>query len=347
MAQRKGIGAVGWVLAGLALAACLVMIAVGLAGILRGERATPLRAEARSSVPTPAPSRAAPTPAPDLGSELVVVDPRTDVERPVAPLRGNQWNGERSPNGQRIVFVEHPRSGIRSQIMVLEPDGTVRQLTRLPRGAFSPAWSPDGRWIAFVAAGDIFVMRADGSDIRRLGGTPGDDDSPDWSPDGAHIAFRSGPLAKPQTPPNIWMLSFQDGRLTRLTSGGDGDSYPTWSPRGDRILFLRYERSPDGNLERADSDFFLVRSNGTELERLLIDEGPLGGPTDWGMASPDSHFQDAPTWSPDGRRVAYSGGHCDCITIVDVARGEIVRSIIGQFTDVSWDSAGILASLGE
>jgi len=84
--------------------------------------------------------------------------------------------------------------------------------------------------------------------------------------------------------------------------------------------------------------------------RLVAGEGPL--PPDaatsgeWGMLSADNHFQGPPTWSPDGRRVAYSGGHCGCITIVDVASGEIVRSISGEFDNLSWDHDGMLAERG-
>ena len=101
-------------------------------------------------------------------------------------------------------------------------------------------------------------------------------------------------------------------------------------------------------MEISDSDFFLMRPDGTGLVRLVADEGPLPpyawSSGDWGMNSADNHFQGPPTWSPDGRSVAYSGGHCGCITIVDVASGEIVNSINGEFDNVSWDHDGILAN---
>ena len=152
-------------------------------------------------------------------------------------------------------------------------------------------------------------------------------------------------------PSSLWMTAMPDGALSRLTSGGDGDAYPTWSPDGARILFLRFERFKQ-QLEITDSDFFVMRSDGTGQERLLVDEGPLlpdpfSSYEGWGVNSVDNHWQDAPAWSPDGRHVAYSGGHCGCITIVDVVRGEIARSIPGEFTDVSWDREGLLASHAE
>ena len=55
----------------------------------------------------------------------------------------------------------------------------------------APAWSPDGRKIAFGGDGEIYVMNADGRGLRRLTRNPASDGSPAWSPDGRRIAFGS------------------------------------------------------------------------------------------------------------------------------------------------------------
>jgi TolB protein len=226
-------------------------------------------------------------------------------------------------------------------------------LTDLTKGAYDPTWSPDGGEIAFASAGahgrDVFVMRADGERMRMLAGTRGDDHSPDWSPDGTRIVFQSGEwTGEPVS--HIWIADVASGDLTQLTTVGDGDGSPAWSPEGMHIVFLRYEGF-GGQLEIADTDLYLMRADGTDQEPLLADEGPLDRPIDkstnvgWGMRSPDNHFQGAPTWSPDGLHIAYTGGHCHCITIVNVAAREIERSIaLDGFDDLSWDREGIMGT---
>jgi Tol biopolymer transport system component len=58
--------------------------------------------------------------------------------------------------------------------------------------ASSPAWSPDGRWIAFVSFGDLFLVPPDGSGIRRVTHRPADEFGPVvWSPDSTTLAIVS------------------------------------------------------------------------------------------------------------------------------------------------------------
>jgi Tol biopolymer transport system component len=89
-----------------------------------------------------------------------------------------------SPDGTRIAFVTGP--GSRSDIAVMNADGSgLTTITRNGR-SFEPAWSPDGTKIAFTSLvsnrGDLFVVRADGTGLRRLTRSRFDDGAPDWQP---------------------------------------------------------------------------------------------------------------------------------------------------------------------
>jgi Tol biopolymer transport system component len=345
----------GSALLGVALSAVIVIVVIaavraGVTSSGRGEQVRPV--EPASPVGDSAPEPATGSTATDL----VLVDPVTGDTSPVVDLEGHQLDGERSPDGTKVAY-QGGRLADGPQIHVLDADGTDRQLTDLRGGAGAPTWSPDGRRIAFVSPlkggdADIYVMRADGSGLRRLVGTGRDDLAPDWSPDGTRLAFQSGEwTAEPGS--TIWVASLEDGNRRRTTFRGDGDGYPRWSPDGRWIAFLRYDDGPSGNLEIDDSDFWLMRSDGSRQRRLVAEEGPLphltfrqmrDRPGTWGMTSADDHFQDAPTWSPDGTAIAFTGGHCGCITLVEVATGKLLDDIGGDFHDASWDREGILVS---
>jgi TolB protein len=104
-----------------------------------------------------------------------------------------------SPKGDRIAFVSD-RDGD-YEIYSIRPDGTdLRRLTRTPGLDAHLAWSPDGQWIAFASGrmgfldelllhpdnvqgnAEIFVMRADGSNIRKLTENQWEDSTPTWKP---------------------------------------------------------------------------------------------------------------------------------------------------------------------
>jgi Tol biopolymer transport system component len=97
-----------------------------------------------------------------------------------------------SPDSKWIAFSTF------NAIYLVSSDGAdLRQLTDQFSDSF-PVWSPDGAYIAFQSTRDdpndhfdIYVMRADGTEIRRLTDNPAHDRQPSWSPDGEHIIFES------------------------------------------------------------------------------------------------------------------------------------------------------------
>jgi TolB protein len=178
----------------------------------------------------------------------------------------------------------------------MDADGRgVRQLTRntatpdTPAGDFSPAWSPDGRHIAFVSDRDgseaeIYRMRADGTRQTRLTQTDPtvSDYSPAWSPDGRHILFGSTRAGFFNA--EVYRMRADGTQVRRLTETPDGvdDDGAEYAPDGRTIVF-------SSNRE-GDRDLYTMRTDGRDVRRLT------------GVPAFDEWF---PAWTPDGRHVVY------------------------------------------
>jgi Tol biopolymer transport system component len=152
---------------------------------------------------------------------------------------------------------------------------------RVTRGD-QPAWSPDGRRIAFVRRGAVLVADADGSAVRRL--TRDLSASwPSWSPDGSRVVFTGGR--------DLYTVAVTTEKLTRLTRSQRpwiANFTPAYSPDGRTIAFSR-------STDAFNNDLFLMRADGTKLRRLTTTRGTesrLG----------EEH---GPAWSPDGRTIVF------------------------------------------
>jgi Tol biopolymer transport system component len=183
-----------------------------------------------------------------------------------------------------------------------------------------PAWSPDGRLIAFVSRRDgrshIYVIRADGTGLRRLTDSAPDDSSPTWSPDGRRIAFsRVGEL---------FVVPLRGGPARRIGAGVGGEALdPAWSPDGRLIA---YDYRPPGYSIR---EIWVVRPDGKGRRQVTrIRE-----------------VSTRPAWSPDGRRIAFQsdvqGGHVEIYSIGLDGKGlrRETRSGIDTF-DPDWSPDG-------
>jgi Tol biopolymer transport system component len=168
---------------------------------------------------------------------------------------------------------------------------SIQQLTNDAASDVRPAWSPDGKRVAFQSNRaklyQVYVMDADGANERRLSAGDADDRHPAWRPDGAMIAVDSGSEAIRE----VWTIDVASGARTQVTRLGAIASFPSWSPDGALISFYAYR---NGVL-----DLWSVGADGSNPRQLTN-----------GLASEQNNqctfACHAAPWSPDGSRLAYS-----------------------------------------
>lgn len=191
--------------------------------------------------------------------------------------------------GGRIAFVSE--RGGRPQIYLMNADGSNQTaLTDLADGACQPAWSPDGKQLVFISPcarktdtylrAALYRMNADGSDVQQLITLAGGVFDPDWSLSG--LTFTVLQNNRPQ----VYVAAADGSNPVRLSSPVAIDRQPSWSPDGERILFLNTTRAGRPTLYWMNKD------------------GTFGGNPNPRQVTRDLDA-DAPAWSPDGRLAAF------------------------------------------
>jgi TolB protein len=143
-------------------------------------------------------------------------------------------------NGE-IAFVGLDADGA-YQIFTVSPSGAnLRQLTFDKTLKESPAWSPDGRRIAFVRWGprgrDIYTMNADGSGEVLITSGKRDDYDPAWSPDSKRLVFSRDVGKQPYSNRDLFTVRRDGTHPVRLTRTDEIEDGPAWSPDGIKMLF--------------------------------------------------------------------------------------------------------------
>ena len=209
----------------------------------------------------------------------------------------------------KIAFVRY--GVLDSHIFTINPDGSglFKISTRLIFDS-DPAWSPDGKKIAFLGSTyvgllrgnyDIYVVNADGSRPKRITESQTSDFNPSWSPDGKTIAF-----FRQSRRSCIYKIRVDGTGLKELTCTKRVASDPDWSPNGKEIAY----RGTDGH----DDEIYTINVSGGTPFNVTNNNDVFGG---------DS----TPSYSPDGKKIAYLSydGHDSEIYTINAKGGTPVQ----------------------
>ena len=268
----------------------------------------------------------------DGGQEVYVMDANGSNVKRLTNNLSDDVNPSWSPDGFKILF-ESERDGNR-ELYVMDADGGNQiRLTRNNAVDSTATWSPDGSLIAFASKRDtgppfnpynldIYVMNADGSNVRRIVDDPEYDVGPQWSPDGRKIVFMTGRNGNF----DVYDMNADGTGQRNLTADHDkSDGAPVWSIDGQNIAFSRKIEGKD--------QLFIMDANGGNLKRVthnsgnnvsagwspdsskLIFQSDQDGNWEIYMISVDGELAQltddaaddlSPDWSPDGNRIVFS-----------------------------------------
>lgn len=255
---------------------------------------------------------------------------------------GSDFDPDIDHSGKLIVFAS-TRNSHNSHLYIKSVNGsTITQITDGPSNDAQPQIDPAGRRIAFASdrAGqwDIWVIDSSGRNPIQITNSPAPEMHPSWSPDGKRLVFcRVDPRENRNS---LWVVELDNPGVKRLIGEG---LFPSWSPDGGKIAYQR--------ARARSSRYFSIWTLDIKDDEVLF-------PTE--VAANPSGALIAPTWSPDGRQIAFTmidphqngnapatmrsrdaAGRCD-IGVVDVdGRGlQRLTEGPGQYFAPSWSTDG-------
>jgi Tol biopolymer transport system component/DNA-binding winged helix-turn-helix (wHTH) protein len=186
-----------------------------------------------------------------------------------------------SPMGDQIAFTWNGEDNGESWSIYVKLIGSEAplRLTKAPAEDMSPAWSPDGKWIAFIRRSHngnfIYMVPAIGGPERKLFdlhcAIDWDEPGLSWSPDGKSLVFPDG--KSEDNPSSLVSLSLETLRTKPVTfpmNSWDGDYSPAFSPDGTKIAFVR-------GTDVGSRDVYIVETTGGEPVKLTAGHQQIHG----------------------------------------------------------------------
>lgn len=202
-----------------------------------------------------------------MGYRMTV--PAKDMRRSahhISDLIYEKLTGKKSDFSSRIAYItttKGPNARKKYQLEVADADGFgPKTIASSYEPMMSPAWSPDGKMIAYVSfenkASAIYVQVLSTGKRVRVAGFPGINGAPAWSPDGTKLALT---LSKDGSP-DIYLLKLATRTLLKLSTSYSIDTEPAWSPDGQHIVFTS-DRGGKPQL-------YMMRASGGRPKRLTF-----------------------------------------------------------------------------
>ncbi len=263
--------------------------------------------------------------------QIYLTDLTGNTVRPITNMPNGACQPSWSPDGSKLVFVspcqreydisETPPKD--TALYIINADGSNQtELPTAPGGDFEPAWSPDGKRIAFTSLRDghmqIYVLNLDDQSVKRLTDTPTGVDTrqPAWSPFSNQIAYAEKRLGAYQ----IWAMTDAGQGQQQIARSGNTfwDYAPVWSSDGKTIFFS--ERNAEGPARPWVMSILYENRNSGAADQVKLNPLPVA----------DLHF------SPDGLWFLFEGMSSDTnqdIFYAPIAGGERVRLTQDPGTD--------------
>ncbi len=223
-------------------------------------------------------------------SEVFIINADGTGKRTLTDNDRNDFFPAWSPTGQAIAYESSSATDV--DIYILDADGE-RNLTNDPGHANRyPAWSPDGSTIAFSRQtpfsqnGALWLIDADGTNMRRITSPGVVNEQPSWSPNGRWIAFSSDRSGDH----DLWVVRPDGTGLRQVTDTPTfQEGNPNWSPDGGRLAYDICESATFPCPGSPNYEIVTANADGTGVRRLTNVEG----------------IDFNPAWSPDGTQIVF------------------------------------------